>query len=116
MDNRNKGMLYEQKTIDYLLEKKVEILAKNYSCKTGEIDIIGKSGNCLLFVEVKYRMNSKFGHPYLAIDAKKRRHILNTATWYLKENNYYEPEMRFDVAIWFNGKLEYYKGAFDYNG
>jgi putative endonuclease len=116
MHNRGKGNLYEDKTVHTLIEKGFVILDRNYLCKLGEIDIIAKDEAVLVFIEVKYRMNDKYGHPSESINYYKKKHILNTAKWYVKEKRYYDRAIRFDVAIWFEGKLEYYKGAFDYNG
>lgn len=115
MNNHEKGQQYEHFTKIYLEKNRCIILESNYRRKTGEIDIIAKSGASLLFVEVKYRSNKQFGYPSHAIDPYKRRKILKTATWYVSEHNLFEVPMRFDVAIWCDGKLDYFKGAFTYD-
>jgi putative endonuclease len=115
MNNYQKGQLYEDKTVDYLLSNQCKLLERNYRRKTGEIDIIMESRNTLLFVEVKYRANKEFGYPSDAVDFYKQKRILKTATWFIKEQQWFEKPIRFDVAIWCDGKLDYYKGAFTYD-
>jgi len=116
MNNYQKGHLYEEKTVEFLEQHRCEILEKNYRRKTGEIDIIARSQETVLFIEVKYRSNKSFGYPSHSIDFYKQQKILKTATWYLKETNHFEKPVRFDAAIWCDGKLDYYKGAFSYDG
>lgn len=115
MNNYEKGHLYEEKTMAFLMDNRCTILENNYRRKTGEIDIIARSKDTLLFVEVKYRVNQAFGYPSSAIDFRKRQRILKTATWYMTEKQLFEIPIRFDVAIWCDGKLDYYKGAFSYD-
>lgn len=115
MNNYEKGQLYEKHTQEYLVKNRCIILETNYRRKTGEIDIIAKSGSSILFVEVKYRSNKQFGYPSHAIDHYKRRKILRTATWFLTEHKLFETSIRFDVALWCDGQLDYYKGAFTYD-
>ncbi len=116
MNNRKKGRNYELKTAEYLQNNSFQILDMNYNCRFGEVDIIAKEQEELVFIEVKYRMNDKYGHPSEAINFYKKRNIINVSRWYIHENKLYETNIRYDVAIWLNGKLEYYKGAFDCDG
>lgn len=115
MNNHQKGQCYEEKTAQYLTSNHCKILEMNYRKKTGEIDIIARSKEMILFVEVKYRSNTSFGYPSHAVDYYKQKRIKNTAIWYLKEHNLFEKPIRFDVALWCDGKLDYYKGAFTYD-
>ncbi len=82
---------------DYLIKKGYKILAVNYKNKVGEIDIIAKDNNCLVFVEVKARMSAQFGHPLEAVNAQKQHKIRSVAGVYLMKNNMLDTECRFDV-------------------
>ena len=115
-NNKDKGNTYEDKTVEYLKKTGMEVLDRNYRCRFGEVDLVCEEDRDLVFVEVKYRMNGKYGHPSAAINYYKRRNIVNVSRWYVQEKKRFEQNVRYDVAIWFNGRLEYYKGAFDYDG
>ena len=60
-----------------------KIIDKNFRGKFGEIDIIAKDGNSLVFIEVKKRINSKFGTPEEAITKTKLKRIIKTIDYYL---------------------------------
>jgi putative endonuclease len=116
MNNRSKGTLYEEKTCVYIQEQGMELVTKNYSCKCGELDIIAKDQDSLVFIEVKYRSSMAYGHPSYAIDYRKQRKITQSAVWYTKEVRWIDRPVRFDVALWTGNQLEYHKGAFNYHG
>ena len=63
MNRRKEGAYYENLVAEYLKTQGYEILEKNYRCRIGEIDLIAKEGETLVFVEVKYRRNDKMGDP-----------------------------------------------------
>lgn len=62
-NNRETGSYYERMAGVYLTEKGYEILEYNYRCKLGEIDIIARDGDYLVFCEVKYRADDRKGTP-----------------------------------------------------
>ncbi len=95
-NNRKIGELGENIACKYLESKDYEIISKNYVKNHGEIDIIAKSDNVIIFIEVKYRKNLKFGHPLEAISQKKISKILETANLYIIENEI-KQDVRFDV-------------------
>ena len=82
---------------NYLKKKGYKILKTNYKNKLGEIDIIAKDKNCLVFVEVKARMSRKFGDPFEAINVEKQNKIRAVATIYLMQNRLMETNCRFDA-------------------
>lgn len=86
---------------NYLKNQKFKILEMNYKNKIGEIDIIAKDNDYLVFVEVKTRMSSAFGDPLEAIDEQKQFKIRNVATMYLMKNKLLDKvPIRFDaIAI-----------------
>ena len=91
------GKIGEDVATRYLLQKNYEIIERNFKCKQGEIDIIAKENNYLVFVEVKTRSNLLYGTPAESVNYLKRQHILKSAKVYLKLNNMNENLVRFDV-------------------
>lgn len=83
---------------DFLCRNGYNILAKNYRCRLGEIDIIATQEKVLVFVEVKTRTSETYGSPANAITLKKQRQIGRTAQYYLAEHNLFDPPARFDVV------------------
>ena len=81
----------------YLKKKKYKILEMNYKNDIGEIDIIAKDKDYIVFVEVKARMSEAFGHPFEAIDEEKQRKIHAVASLYLVKNKKYGTKCRFDA-------------------
>ena len=75
----------------------VRILAANYTCAAGEIDLIGREREAILFIEVKTRTSEAFGPPQLAVHQRKQRQIVRTAQWFLAEQRMPEVACRFDV-------------------
>ena len=67
-NNRNKGSFYEEQAAAYLKSKGLTILCRNYRCPCGEIDLIARDGDYLVFVEVKYRKTP--GTALLAVGRK----------------------------------------------
>jgi len=95
----------EQFAADFLIQKGFEILARNYRYKRSEIDLIVKKGNWLIFVEVKTRSSSAFGHPEEFVDRRKVKMILEGAENYMYELNW-QGNVRYDiVAITMKGTV-----------
>ncbi len=82
---------------DYLKKKGYKILETNYKNNVGEIDIIAKDKDYIVFVEVKARMSQAFGHPFEAIDNKKQQKIHSVASLYMVTKNKYGTKCRFDA-------------------
>lgn len=116
LNKRQKGSIYEQKTADYLKEKGCDILEMNYRCRFGEIDVVAKDDQQLVFVEVKYRKTKHHGDPSESVTYHKKRHIIQVAKWYVMEHQLHGHPVRFDVATFKGEQLTYYKGAFDTHG
>jgi len=91
----NKAELAAQ---NFLKEKGYTIIASNFRCKTGEIDIIAYDKNYIAFIEVKYRKSLKNGMPREAVNYKKQNKIIRTAGYYLMIKNIYNKDCRFDVV------------------
>ena len=82
---------------EYLKKKGYKILETNYKNKIGEIDIIAKDKDYIVFVEVKARMSQAFGHPFDAIDERKQQKIHAVASLYMVKNHKYGTNCRFDA-------------------
>lgn len=83
---RHTGNSFEQLVADYLGSHGFVLICSNYQCKLGEIDLIMKHGAVLVFVEVRYRLNSNFMSPVVSINARKQQKLLRTAQAYLKHH------------------------------
>jgi len=74
------------------------ILDKNFRCPIGELDLVARKGDLLVFCEVKTRRSVKFGPPEMAVNASKRRRIIKLADFYIKRRNLGSLQVRFDVV------------------
>ena len=105
MNNIQKGRAGESIALRYLINNRANILETNYRINSGEIDIIAKINEELVFIEVKSRTSTKFGYPAEAVDYRKIRKIVNTAKYYILKNNLNNVAIRFDVIeIYLNDK------------
>ena len=80
------GRAGETFAVEVLQLSGCEILARNYRCKEGEIDIIAQREGELFFVEVKTRRGDAFGAPCEAVNETKKRHMRRAAAAFLSEN------------------------------
>lgn len=87
----------EEYAVKFLEKNKYSILARNYSKRFGEIDIIAEKNNTIVFVEVKTRNENALARPYEAVNKQKQRHIINTAYAYISENKI-DKNCRFDIC------------------
>lgn len=86
---------------EYLAGEGYQILERNYRCPLGEIDIIAREREALTFVEVKTRTPASegYGPPQLAIDQRKRHHLIRVASYYLAQKKISGLDCRFDVVV-----------------
>lgn len=92
------GKIGESLAVVALREQGYTILVRNYRCRYGEIDIIGKVRDTLAFIEVKTRRGSLFGLPEDAVTMRKQKQIIKSAQYYLAEHNLFDHPCRFDVV------------------
>jgi len=97
---------------DFLRQHGYEIIAERYRWRGGEIDLIARDGNFLVFIEVRSRSKELFGLPEETISPKKRQRILLTAQHYLARYPANNLAIRFDVVALSGGQLRLYKDAF----
>lgn len=98
MNKRRFGIIGEKIAQGYLSNKGYEIIETNFYTRRGEIDIICKKNNCIIFVEVKTRTNLKFGTPAMAVNFTKKKHIKSVAKMFLYLNKLNGYDARFDIV------------------
>lgn len=98
-NSRTLGERAEQVALRYLLSHGLKPVTRNFRSRGGEIDLIMLHGNCLAFVEVRYRHRVRFAHPAGTVDRRKQGKIIRTAALFIaREQRYARHTMRFDVV------------------
>lgn len=92
-----KGVFGETLAAKYLEKKGFMIICKNWTCHWGELDLITKKEDTLVFVEVKFRTNTMFGKTYEYISTKKRNILQRAIQQYLSKNNCFDCSWRLDA-------------------
>jgi len=111
------GQFGERLALEKIISQGYKVLDKNFNCKIGEIDIIAKDKETLVFIEVRSKSNKKFGLPQETVNTKKQQRIRRVAEYYLVKNNLQSLNCRFDVVgiLWQNNagpEIEIIKDAF----
>lgn len=101
------GKKGEREACRFLEKLHYVIIAKNFKCSYGEIDIIAIDKEELVFIEVKTRCSEKYGRPSEAVDKTKKKHIKKAATFFVYKNRLENKFIRFDVVEIYvrNGKF-----------
>lgn len=113
-NKRETGSVYEEKAKEYLEGLGLVILEQNYRTRLGEIDLIGREKDELVFIEVKHRKNKACGLPEEAVDFRKQRRICRVSDVYRMKQGLGEVPMRFDVVADLNGEMQLFRNAFPY--
>jgi putative endonuclease len=92
------GKAGEEAAVEYLCQHGYRILARNYRCRFGEIDLIARDGKILAFVEVKTRRSQRFGPAASAVTLEKQRHLIKVSQVYLTQTGKAREFCRFDVV------------------
>ncbi|MDP0488947.1 MAG: YraN family protein [Fusobacterium sp. JB019] len=108
-NNREQGYYFEKIASEIITSKGYKIIDKNYYTRYGEIDLIAKNKNLIIFVEVKQRSSNNFGFGENSIDYKKRRRIFLSAKQFLYKNNLFDFSIRFDAIIFYKKNNYSYK-------
>lgn len=94
-----RGQWAEDQALRFLTQQGLKLVGRNYHSQYGEIDLIMKDQDKLVFIEVRFRKSNRYGNPAESITPAKQTKIVNTANHYLASNHYQGP-IRFDaVAI-----------------
>ena len=95
---RAAGIEGERLALKRLRKLGYKIIETNFNTRRGEIDIIARHGDVIVFIEVKARSSERFGTPLDAVDARKRRRIVVAAREWLSRQRICDEKLRFDVA------------------
>jgi putative endonuclease len=110
------GQKGEDLACAFLCGRGYDIIQRNFRCRYGEIDLIARQGETLVFIEVKTRMGSGYGAPEEAVTAEKQEHIRRVALFYLQAHPDIDQELRFDVIAisWGaeSSRVNHIEGAF----
>ena len=93
-----RGQIGEEAAARYLQKAGLKLIAKNYASKRGEIDLVLREGDCLVFAEVKARNDGGWTRPAAAVDQKKRRNLSMAALDYLRSIKNPQVKIRFDIV------------------
>ena len=111
------GKLGEDLALKKITGLGYKCITRNYRCSLGEVDLIARDGDCLVFMEIKTRRSKSLGYAKEAVNARKKRQLSKVALAYMKANNCCDVKSRFDVvAITMRGgkeQIEVIKNAFD---
>jgi putative endonuclease len=107
------GVSGEDAAAAWYLAHGYQVVARNWRCRDGELDLIVRQGRVYVFCEVKARTTDAFGAPVEAVTRTKQGRIRRLAARWLEEAAPVRPrEIRFDVASVLAGDLEILEGAF----
>ena len=98
-----------------------QLLARNYRCRGGEVDIVAREGDVTVFVEVKDRSGRSHGEGFESVSPAKRRRIVLAARRFAARAGLWEAPLRFDVisidrSAGHGAKIRHDRGAFDESG
>ncbi len=81
----------------YLEKKGYRIVERNFRAPLGEVDIVARDGDAVVFVEVKTRRSLSYGYPFEAVTRDKRLRLKRLALYYVKARGIHDARVRFDV-------------------
>lgn len=97
-DSNRVGQQAEDLALNFLTQQGLSLVARNFRCRAGEIDLIMRDHQCLTFIEVRYRKSSRFGGSAESVTHQKQQKIIRCAEYYLhQEKQNRDQDCRFDV-------------------
>ena len=113
------GRAAEQQALSHLERHGLRLLAQNWACRLGELDLVMLDGDTVVFVEDRYRLHAGWGGALESVDARKRRKVSATAQFFLQqEPRWAKHPCRFDVVAMCasaqpSERLNWIQNAFD---
>ncbi len=104
LNKNNAGREAEKIAATFLQSKGLRLIAENYHCRFGEIDLVMQDGKTLVFVEVRMRSNARFGGASSSITPQKQQKLILTAQHYLQAHG--EQACRFDAILMPTAQME----------
>lgn len=93
------GAHWENQALEHLSSSGLKLLAENFRCRMGEIDLVMLDQDCLVFVEVRYRKSNRFASAACSIDRHKQRRLARAAAMFLgRHPQYRDHVVSFDVV------------------
>lgn len=113
---RTRGAAIEQIAAQWLHQKGLSLITQNHHVKGGELDLVMQDGDILVFIEVKHRTTTRYGHPLETVTYQKQQRLVRAARLYIARHGLSSPS-RFDILA-ITGKppnleFEWVKAAFD---
>lgn len=106
------GKEAEQTAQQHLQRQGLTLMSRNHSCRGGEVDLVMRDGDTLVFVEVRLRRNPRFGGALASVDWRKQRRLILAAQHYLQSHPWQGP-CRFDVVgLDASNRCQWIKNAF----
>lgn len=112
MNKRRIGTRGEDIAVFHLQKRGYEIIERNFSCKLGEIDIIAKFKEYIVFIEVKYRKDISKGYPSESVNYFKQNKIIRVAKHYVQKHKLYNSAFRFDIVEIVGNQIRVIENAF----
>jgi putative endonuclease len=110
------GAAGEDLACAWLERRGYRILARNWRCRSGEVDVVARVGSTTVFVEVKERRNASHGLGLEAVTWSKRQRLVRAARLYAASKGLSETDLRFDVVSVDGREVRHEPGAFDADG
>ena len=106
-EKRQIGHIGEDIAMTVLEQKGYKLLEVNARTPFGEIDIVAKKADMMVFIEVKTRVSSSLGPPFISVTRAKQRHLIKNALCYLKRHGRADSDWRIDVvSVKLNNRYE----------
>jgi putative endonuclease len=115
---RDTGALWEDAALTHLMRSGLQLLTRNFSCRQGELDLVMREGECVVFIEVRYRASHARGDGAASVGASKRAKLVHAAqVWLLAHPRLATAPCRFDVVGCTGSpqqpQVEWIRSAFD---
>ncbi len=113
------GNAGEREAARFLRGLGYQVLERRYRTPLGELDLVARDGNCIVFVEVKTRRSNEAGQPFESVDRRKQLQLTKLALAFLKQRGWLEQPARFDVIsiVWPETanvpEITHYRNAFE---
>jgi putative endonuclease len=96
---QRQGQHFEQMALAYLRQQGLTLVAQNFCCRVGELDLVMRGREHLVFVEVRYRQRAEFGSALASVVRRKQLRVIHAAQYFLQRHpRYAELPCRFDVV------------------
>lgn len=92
------GSAAEARAVQLLVRKGYRIVERNFRCHSGELDVVARDGDILVFVEVRSRASADHGHALEAVDVRKQKQVARVAMHYIGLRDPVFQKSRFDVV------------------